>query len=1736
MHGTSDTTPVPLSGIGGLVALANPVNIPEGASPRTYDTDFLVGSAHTRPGTTNRVSFANSFVSHLPTQAASVSAGSSQPWTNPAGVEGSASFASVSFGSGPTTTATPQSVTTQGAGIAWQTPGAATGTGTGTAQPITITSVGISGNVVTFGTAPQSEPLVAGQTVTLSQMAKNTFLDGQVLTVLATGLSTTGFEANFTHANVATGIDAGVATPSTSFTSAQTYAGAVTPPAGQYVAYAQPTAAQSSVFTSGYYGSGSFSPYYYDAYGFGAVMGGSGVNGGPFAPTLTASNSVTSTPALPAGAVIQAIYAIAKGTRTDPGNQANYYVKVSNGSNTVTLLDYLQFNNTWASTSLGTNLAAALAYTFTFSIQSTGENVLPGSNPFGVNCVTGFAIVYSLSSGSPLPPSASQLQTLTATNLGLAVSGNIQGVEVNLDAGLRGAGTGILTAQLTLAGVPVGTPKTLAAGAWSTPQTLGGASDLWGLSSLTAAQVNGSNGLGVNISGVLNAPEIDLNGLQLAVTETGPTVSDYLDATAYSFALTTPVTGIAASATAYGTGSLTAQLLINGAPTGNIKTVPLPGTAGTVNFGGALDIWGIAGGISDANVNATTFGLRVQLAPGGTAASVQDLAIAAWTVPNATNFQWTDTFTAQDGTVSNLYLDALGNLYVENVTSAPGVLTSVLSGIATDAVVIDAKAPGVEYLAFSNGFKGIDMPLQYTPNWVDRITQVGPGAAPTFTPLQASNTNFTITSITQNPANSDITDPGHISVLLQSAGPGSTAPGNVITVYYSPSYYSGAPQPGAQDTVLVNAFNSGQAVYIYLSGTPFGSGTYLVTSVGNALPPGIDHYRYYFTVQTTTSTYQQATEAAGQYQMTVATLTTSAPVPGLGVGNTITVSGATPAAWNAQWPISQALNSSNMTITGTSVTGSVATYDYALTGGSTAAPAAGQLVTITGTLNANGALNLANATIVSASGGSTGSFTINVSVTSATFQSESGQAETAGTQFAFDPGLGTLGTTNDPIFGNTTVGGQLTFTSSTAQLIGAGTRKGTVFFITRNGYYTAPAPPVTFDCPANTTAISATNIPLGPPNVIARGIAFTEAGQNGVPGANFFTIPTPVTYTVANVSYTASALILKDNVTTAATFNFTDAVLLSALAVDVYGYNLFNQIEIGDPGWIKSYSSRNFYGLCLNKVQNFINMSFDGGYLPANQTVPLGWSQPDQNGSLIASPKFGNSYYIKAYTVGVGVETWGLIYQTAYQDAYQQPIIQPNTTYSVRVTCSNPSGINGGNLVIGLVSAGVFLGKFELALSAMTTTLAKYTGTLLTAAVPVVPANLQLWVYATNMVLNADVLIDRIDIYPTEIPVLTTTVYGSYAGLPEQVDGVTGQAQFDSENQQPVTGAMVMYDTFYALKGWGGTAPGSSMYSFQASANLEPAQWEEPEVAQRLGGAIGPLAFDMGEQWFVGATRTGLYLFVGGQPGKIMQEIFQVWEAINWAYGSRIWVFNDEVRRRLLVGVPMATPNFWLPNAPVNANPASPNVILMCNYQGLDSGEALKSGPQMHTTMFGTLNAIDMRRKWSIWQMPSPYVTLAQGAGDEEIRICSGTASGKVYALDETNPRDDGAIIDSLYTTAGLPEMAKAAQMPKMGNFLRRWGFMTSALQSLGTVNVRLLPNRVLYPEPASGYQTWTVPGGFAPGSPALADVHAPLNFAAIRAYVELRENDGYGFELSNVQLMGRADVWNRAGGTGKSG
>lgn len=1150
------------------------------------------------------------------------------------------------------------------------------------------------------------------------------------------------------------------------------------------------------------------------------------------------------------------------------------------------------------------------------------------------------------------------------------------------------------------------------------------------------------------------------------------------------------------------TGELSVQLLKDGILVGETRSgIAQNGGPHTITLGGAGDLWGTTW--TFAEINNAQFGAQL-VSINGTTTSADSLKIKIFLTPSLENFLYVKSFAPPSGSVETLALDAQGIIWGEDVINAPGVLDSLFTGITPGNYCKSVTQFSREYMCFSDLTQGQDIPRQYdgTTNF-DRISQVGPGAPPA---VGASSSGFDIVAspngITQLPLRQTGWDD-----VMWSAGPGNTSPGNIITVYYTLGTQFGGL--GGDQNLKV-----GGAMYIAgLSGDMSdANGTYLLLSTGVATPPGGSHMRFYFTYQVATTKFVHPgggspDQSSATYRIALATLNLVTPAVNVSVGDQVVLAGVTNGDWDGTWTISNALNGAQLEITTTSLNGTtgVATYDFTLVSGTV--PVAGQIVTVTGTNNGDGIFNVVNQTINSVG---SGSFTILLSGATIPSAGETGQGIINGTKFQFDPGLTTLGTMTDPIFGNSGGG-----TLATGGNVGSGTRQCCVLFLTRNGCITPASPPVTFQTVGSANSLTVTNIPIGGPEVIARIIAFTGAN-----GAFFFYIPTPVTVTDNGQQVTYTATQINDNTSSQATFTFTDAVLLSAISIDTQGSDYISGIELGSCAWNISYASRMFYGGEQNKVDNIINYSFDGGFLsnPGGATLPLGWTVDPVNGGngqLLVSPVYGNSYYI-SNTTGSNAPQWGMIEQTAFQDYLGVAIIEPNTTYSVRVTARCPSGVSSGTLTVDLFSPGTGISyPFTVALASMASNMQIFTGTMLTTGFPTVPADLLLRVYAAGLPNGGDVEIDRFEVFPTLEPVLGTQVRGSYVIAPEQFDGDTSVIGLASSNEEPCVGAFSLYDILYFLKT-------NSLLSTQDSPNSEPSGWNVHEVSNKVG-ACGPLAYDYGEEWAVMANRNGLYLFDGGTPAKLSQEIQPTWDAINWIAAKTIWVRNDLVNKRILVGVPLPTPNQWMPNAPVNLNPTSPNVVLTMNYREINSPSALASQSPVHVSFSGKLVSFDISRKWSPWTIACPYADFViRPDTSTQLLMCNGTASSKIYSLSALQLSDDGAIINSVYTTFGFIKPDQEQQVgPLTGAARKMYRKMQLVVRGSGVLSCTFLANVL------ECYMPRSVPGGiqlYIPNAaifnPGQFDRERKIDISANRLFLKFETNAvGSTYQLSKVLM-----------------
>ena len=1308
--------------------------------------------------------------------------------------------------------------------------------------------------------------------------------------------------------------------------------------------------------------------------------------------------------------------------------------------------------------------------------------------------------------------------------------------------------------------------------------------------------------------------------------------TDALDLTQFSFSIpgTLNPQGIKLTvhACASGPAILFAQLLKAGVPFGDQVTVAtLNSTPQQYLLGGVDYLFNAAWVTSD--FNNTGFGVRFTV----TSSSPADVfvgypQIQLFFTPGVNNFNYITTFEDDFGNIKTLAEDASGEWWVEDVTNDKGVLSPLFTGPPPGSYGSSFTADSRQFIAISDLLQGSFPPQGYTGTWRDRVSQVGPGAAPTFTgtltnngiisitayaysggilTLTATNTltagevvrmlavstdplfplngqlfnvlgtglsgsQFEIaeTAVTGSGATTATAAPQYtypiaaspngitqfpfwnsaqgfqsqLDDILWSSGPGSTSSGNVVTIYYLNAF----THPTGIDANLAKLMQQQLfPVYVYVSGTnlPVANGTQLVTGIGIGTPPGGGDQRYYFTFNVPSSSHQNlgggSNSQPGQYQLTVATITTTLPLPGVQTGDQITVSGDPNASWDNTWSIVDALNSGSYSISQTSMTAGVATYDWALSGSTLTPPVVGQLVTVTNTLNGNGVFNVTDAVIATVTGSVSGTFTVNgFGNQSFSLQTEVGQATTSGNEFQIDPGPLTLGNpAADPIYGNSG-GGFITLIGSSSVVVATGTRKGTVFFIDRNGYWTEPAPPTEFTVNENTNYILAANIPIGPADVIGRGIAFTEAGQEGQPGASYYTIPTPVQFVFNGVTYLSSALIIWDNTTTTAQFTFPDQVLLNAEEIDIQGNNLFALGELGDAGWCAQYAGRSVWGRVRNKIQNFLNLSFDGGYLPnpGGNLLPLGWGL-DQNSNpsnslptLLVSPVFGNSYYILNQT-GTVQASLGMITQPAYQDWHNVAILQNQTAYSVRVTARTPSSAKEGVLVIDLTEFnagsgyGQTLGTFQLNLSAMTSDMMTYSGTLLTDATLTIPQNLLLRVWAENLGAGGDVEIDRIDVFPTQAPTNYTALTISYKNDWESFDLVTGGTDTTTVNAQPANGAFEMNGLLYIVKE-------SSLGYIAETPNQEPANWNPYKEVSNIAGACGINAYDVGKKWAGMACQNGLFLFNGGEPIPVELEVPEIWQAINWANAQGLVFRNDTANNRFLIACPMATPNQWAPDFPANDGTGGNNVILYVNYDGIGTIEELMHADPMHITMMGKMSVHDIRRKWSLWSIPTPYMALIKRAElFEEMLVCNGIASSKIYGFGSfTAGADDGQAFPWSYCTYPFVTQDKAKEFPMFGMHNKRyvmWDLLLSGNsqpgkglnQALGTTQLTFYQNTLNAPYP------FVVPGGIALSSNEANDIEGDLNEYCMRMFVEISGNAvGSWANLSRATLVGAADKW----------
>ncbi|HEX4076025.1 MAG TPA: hypothetical protein VHX49_11550, partial [Candidatus Acidoferrales bacterium] len=629
--------------------------------------------------------------------------------------------------------------------------------------------------------------------------------------------------------------------------------------------------------------------------------------------------------------------------------------------------------------------------------------------------------------------------------------------------------------------------------------------------------------------------------------------------------------------------------------------------------------------------------------------------------------------------------------------------------------------------------------------------------------------------------------------------------------------------------------------------------------------------------------------------------------------------------------------------------------------------------------------------------------------------------------------------------------------STTGGSISPGTHQVAVVFVTRQGYWTVPSPPVSWTAAGN-WKVSLTNIPTGPSNVVQRLLAFTASS-----GANFYNVPATMT--------------INDNTTTSLTVDFTDTILLSGTSMDY----LFSQIELPEQLGVVAYSERLFWWGERAQMDNWLNLTFDGGWDASGDGRPLGWNLDPilgPGGSRESSDViWGDAYRIMADGVSI---SRGYISQGAAADSSGNPLIVPNTDFSVRARVKRSANLSAGTLHVNLFSPTMSQIGLGLSVTAgqATTDYQEFIAELCPPQGSV-PSDITLRAYADGIPAPSgeSFLIDNIEVFPTNVAQNPSLVRCSGTEEPEAYDGVTGIMSIAENNGQGIRAAFTIRNNLYFVKE-------RSMYVTADDGVNEPALWQVEEVSNQVGTPSAH-GVGIGEEWAVIAGRSGLYLFDGSEPTKISQEIQPTWDAINWAYGELIWVQVDTQHKRILVGVPMGSAT-------------QPNQILMLDYtEGF--GDPLVA----------MLTTPERSRKWAPWNIPANSCGLIERpSGVAQIFLGSNNSSGKIYALTPGKYSDDGAAINSYYSTAFLAATGLSGR--------NLFGYLTAYVQGSG-----VLALSALTPGDASVLPI----GSWALASPASRDMEQFMNVLAERASYQFGTSAaGSWFSLTKLVPWAKPD------------
>lgn len=580
-----------------------------------------------------------------------------------------------------------------------------------------------------------------------------------------------------------------------------------------------------------------------------------------------------------------------------------------------------------------------------------------------------------------------------------------------------------------------------------------------------------------------------------------------------------------------------------------------------------------------------------------------------------------------------------------------------------------------------------------------------------------------------------------------------------------------------------------------------------------------------------------------------------------------------------------------------------------------------------------------------------------------------------------------------------------TFADGGAGSVIAGTRVGAVSFRMRDGTITAPCwLPVSDEgiisgfTTAGAKVLAISNVPIGPPGTIGRVIFVSVAGTG------------TTVWSSSDLFFLPGAFELYDNSATSLTVDFTEAELLGGIPMSSFMDNEPLAPIIGSTpyhdrivtwGAIAAVGSRDnaqaFLRSNAPEAAAMRNFRWDGGGLTG---VPNGWTQVVAGGTLATSPGAPNSVW--KITGDGATAVGGKISYPAVSGGLDVGLISAALTsgveYGIRVRLKKSAGAVAGrilfNLDITALTSGV-IGipplTFQVPVSSIGVNWAEFSGTFGTIQPSFGGVGLVFSIGSDQAITAGEwVAVESVEFYRTADPPdgLDAVLRISRAFEPSRFSNTDGFIFVNKDDGETIRCCFVLRDNLYIAKE-------RSLWVTRDDGQNEPSGWPVSLVSSDVG-TYSTHGVAMGEGWAAIVSRAGLYLFDGGIPSKLSQEIQPTWDALSWEYGHHMWVVVDVEARRIYVAC--VDPTLQAEDDP-NA-PTDPNRLLVLDYtEGMGQEQ----------------------RKWSSWTLVGNSGELVERADlKRRFFLGSNDDTGVIYQYDTDAVDDNGTLIDSFYETAPL--------------------------------------------------------------------------------------------------------------------